>query len=210
MKNGKKIGLLLTGFALAFAMLFCIKSNSLAYNSGDKFWYEDVRYQVVKTGSSPTCKVVDVKDGKSKIMIYGTPKYDGEDLTCTSIDASAFRGNEDITYVKISVGASKITNIPANCFRDCTNLKKVVIASTAVKTINKNAFRGCESLTTIAIANKSLTKSAFKANAFKGVESVKVISQTSKAAKKYATYIKSRGATETTYKKASASTITGM
>ena len=203
MRNGKKIGLLVTGFAIAFAMVLGVKTKALAFNNGETFTYEKVKYQVTKLakGENPAiCKVIGAEKDAEKITIFANPKYDGETLSCTSINNGAFSGNDDLTYVKISE-SSKISNIPLNCFKDCDGLKTVIIGTPAVKVINKNAFKGCESLKTVAIKNKTIKKASFKTNCFKGTTGVTIYAPSKSVAKKYASYATKRGAKEVKYGK---------
>lgn len=79
----------------------------------------------------------------------------------TSVAASVFEGNQNITYVKLPAG---VTAVAENGFKGCTKLKSVYLPST-VDTIGAGAFENCTAMTQISVP-KSVT--AIGNNAFKG------------------------------------------
>ncbi len=210
MKEKKYLGLVVMAFALALTMAFGVKLQASAYEATGTTFYNKknangepgmaVQYRITKkaTGSSEEkcgkCVVSGCLSSAKSIVISGMP-YDGEAYyECTGIDGSCFKNNKKLTYVQISVAASEITNISANCFSGCTNLKTVELNNTSLKTINTNAFYNCKKLSKIVIKSTKLKKSTIKTKAFKNVKNVKVTAKSSSYAKKYAKWIKARGA----------------
>ncbi len=209
MRKNAAAKILITGFAIACAMIIGGKTKALAYNVGDEFTCDNVVYKVTKEATDSSlgkCMVVGASSNAKKIVIEAQPTKSDENvkLKCTSIKEGAFEDHENITYVKINESSS-ITAIPDNCFRDCDSLEKVIISNGKVKTIGKNAFNGCEDLSVFAINTKGLKKSAFKKKCFKDVESVTVYGPTKKLAAKYAGFAAKRGAANTSYAKYKAS-----
>lgn len=94
-------------------------------------------------------------------VILSQPGNDDPYENFTSIAASVFAGNTEITYVKIPTGVTGISN---GAFQGCTALKGIYIP-TKVTSIGSNAFEGCFALTQLAIP-KSVT--SIGAGAFKG------------------------------------------
>jgi len=60
-----------------------------------------------------------------------------------SIGPNAFEGSS-ISKIKIDDN-SPITTIPANCFKDCKNLKVVILPKSVTK-IKEGAFRNCDNI----------------------------------------------------------------
>ena len=103
----------------------------------------------------------------------------------TTLNPSCFEGFTKLTKVIFEEG-SKITEIPARCFADCTALKEItlpdtvesigdeafsncnalqkIVLSSALKTINYIAFSGCSSLESIDLPNgiKKIGQLAFQ------------------------------------------------
>ena len=79
----------------------------------------------------------------------------------TSLNPSLFAGFTKLTKVIFEEG-SKITEIPARCFADCTALKEITLPDT-VESIGYNAFFGCTALQKINLSSslKSIGSSAF-------------------------------------------------
>ncbi|MBQ8178690.1 MAG: leucine-rich repeat protein [Clostridia bacterium] len=50
----------------------------------------------------------------------------------TGISADAFRGNENVKSITFTANTT-LTEIPANCFRDCVNLENIVLSDSIVK-----------------------------------------------------------------------------
>lgn len=81
----------------------------------------------------------------------------------TSVAAGLFRGNRNITYVKLPDG---VTGIADNAFSGCTALKGAYLPAT-VTLIGASAFEGCTAMTQIAVpkAVTSIGDNAFKDDA---------------------------------------------
>lgn len=79
----------------------------------------------------------------------------------TSVAASVFGQNTDITYVKLPMGVETIT---AGAFKGCTALKGVYLPA-SVNKIENSAFEGCTEMTQISVP-KAVTEIGGKA--FKG------------------------------------------
>ena len=105
---------------------------------------------------------VNVKDTAQAVSFEGNVelKQPEEGEKYTSIAASVFGGNQDITYVKLPAG---VTAVAANGFKGCTKLKSVYLPST-VNTIEAGAFENCTAMTQISVP-KGVT--AIGDNAFK-------------------------------------------
>lgn len=117
----------------------------------------------------PDYMVVDNQDGSNSV------------IKVTGLSEDAFKGNTDITGVKMS---RFISDIPKNAFRGCTNLWDVVFwgssvgdnafkncplldtwdISSAIVKLGSNAFGGAKKLT-IKAANSSIVKSAIDSGA---------------------------------------------
>lgn len=86
-----------------------------------------------------------------------------EEKHYTSIAASVFKGNSNITYVKLPMGVETIT---AEAFKGCTALKGVYLPA-SVNKIENSAFEGCTAMTQISVpkAVTSIGNSVFKGDA---------------------------------------------
>lgn len=82
------------------------------------------------------------------------------------ISENAFRGNENLKYLKLP---SSITEIPDNAFKGCSSLKKIV--GTELTRIGNHAFDGCVSLEDYSI-DESVVK--LGESAFVGVNKLTV------------------------------------
>lgn len=109
--------------------------------------------------------------GNSKNVVI--PKYitadNGDDTTSiikvTGFEAGAFAG-KDIESVEL---CDNITEIPANAFKNCSSLQKIV--APGIEKIGDNAFAGCNSLKQYTITDKV---TLLGANAFDGAENLTV------------------------------------
>ncbi len=108
----------------------------------------------------------------------------------TSISATAFAGNDDITYVYIPKSVTSLANgdflgcvnlkevefaediqlstVPSQLFQDCTSLTNIVIPNTVTR-IDALAFSNCQSLTNITIPSSVINMVGGNTNgSFKG------------------------------------------
>ena len=95
---------------------------------------------------------------KTSVTIPATVKIKGETLKVTSIAAKAFSGDKKIKSVTIG---KNIKTISANAFKNCKNLKKIVITPDSLKTVNKTAFKGCPDKKSTKVTIKTKTKKTF-------------------------------------------------
>ena len=216
--KSKYLGLAVMAFALAMVMAFGVKLEASAYQKKGHEFYNKlstgngkpaqvVKYVVTKEATGDTnkdeskdgeCIVIGCESGEEKIIIQGRPQAeDGPSYKTVGISDACFKNNKDLEYVQFN--DSKITDIPVQCFYGCSNLKTVLIQDTDLKTIGSKAFYNCKKLKSFTCLSNKLTKSRIKSNAFKNVKSVKVIANGNSRSKKYAKWIKSRGAKNTTY-----------
>ena len=100
---------------------------------------------------------------------YSKNNFDGTYDACktTSFNFDTFRFNTSVETVVLPV---YVTEIPANAFEGCTNLKTVV--AFGVTKIGENAFKGCTSLRTFEVDSYV---SYIGANAFEGVNEIQVV-----------------------------------
>ncbi len=89
-------------------------------------------------------------NNKSNIVIPGTIKISGKKYKVTSIADNVVRGNRKVE--KITIGAN-IKVIGKNAFRDCRNLKDIVIKSKKLTTrhTGKGVFKGINSKAVIKV-----------------------------------------------------------
>ena len=110
--------------------------------------------------SDRTAAFVKLLDKKQKtITIPVAVSINGVKYKITAISDRAFKGNKNVTKVKIGSG---ITKIGKNAFYGCRNLKTVTVGKNVVE-INAKAFYKCTSLTKVTIPAKvrKIGKSAF-------------------------------------------------
>ena len=87
------------------------------------------------------------------VTIPATIKMDGVTYKVTKIAEKAFKGNKKVQ--KIVIGKN-VKQIGADAFRNCKNLKKIVIQTTKLndKNVHKKAFRGVTKKTVITVPSK--------------------------------------------------------
>lgn len=128
-------------------------------------------------------------DKKQKtIVIPATVSINGVKYKITAIADRAFKGNKNVTKVKIGSGITKIgknvfygcrnlktvtigknvVEIGAKAFYKCTSLTKVTIPA-KVRKIGKLAFYGCRKLKLVDVRTKKLTNKRVGAKAFQNI-----------------------------------------
>ena len=101
--------------------------------------------------SGRTAAYVKPLDKKQKtVTIPAAVSINGVKYKITAISDRAFKGNKNVTKVKIG---SNITKIGKNAFYGCRNLKTVTIGKNVVE-IGAKAFYKCTSLTKVTIPAK--------------------------------------------------------
>ena len=136
---------------------------------GDKVSNSNGSYKVTNTDDK-TVKYVADKDNKKNVTVSNTVKVDGEKYKVTTIAKNAFKGNTDVT--KITIGKN-VTKIEANAFKNCKNLKTIVIKSTKLTSVAKNALKGTNAKLVIKVPAKKV-KAYAKLFAGKGNDNVVV------------------------------------
>lgn len=111
--------------------------------------------RVISSDANPTAAYVKSLDKKSgKIVIPNTVKIQNVTYRITSIDMSAFRGNNHIN--KVTIG-KYVTSIKNNAFGDCKALKLIVVKSSKLSqdSIANNVWKGTlGNITVLAPKNK--------------------------------------------------------
>ena len=90
--------------------------------------------------------------GKYKIVVSSSSDTDTQILTNI---ATALKNNSSFNNVEADITKTKITEIPANIFKDIVNLSSIALPDT-VKKVGNNAFSGCASLANVRFS-KELT-----------------------------------------------------
>ncbi len=98
-----------------------------------------------------TLEQIVLNDGLQRIESYALSKC--PNLSSVEIpDSVGFIGNigtfADDTSLETVVLGSGVTDIPANCFKNCTSLRSITLTA-SVKKISRNAFAGCGSLSEV-------------------------------------------------------------
>ena len=165
-----------------------------------------------KLMNNSTVQFVDGSNCTGVVEIPNTVTIDGIVYKVTSVEANAFKGNEDITKVVIGDNVATIgKNAFYNCkklktvtlgkniktidnkaFYQCGKLSKIVIPSKVTK-IGKQAFYNCKSLKNITIKTSKLTKKKVGSKAFKGIHAKAVIKVPKKKVNTYKSILKARG-----------------
>ncbi|MCM1179035.1 MAG: leucine-rich repeat protein [Clostridium sp.] len=121
---------------------------------------------VTKGGSAGTpgeAKFVKDAVGRgTNVVIPDTVTIDGIQYKVTAIDANAFKGNTQITSVKIG---NNIKSIDSEAFKGCSALTTVTI-SDSVEKIGKNAFYNCKKLKTVTLNANTSKLTEIGASAF--------------------------------------------
>lgn len=118
---------------------FTTDTFAAKYTEGLRYTLIDSSYAVSGIGTATDTEIVI------------PPEHEG--IPVTSIRATAFQSNTNITSVYIP---SSVTSIDDSAFRVCTNLKSVIL-SNGVKTLRSSAFSGCTSLEKIILPSSVTT-----------------------------------------------------
>ena len=87
--------------------------------------------------------------GKYKIAVLTSDSSSTEILTNI---ATALKNNSSFNNVEADITKTKITEIPANIFKDIVNLSSIALPDT-VKKVGNNAFSGCASLANVRFSS---------------------------------------------------------
>lgn len=141
--------------------------------------------------TNPTVTYLRSTNGKAKsVMIPDTVMVNGITYNVTSVAANAMTNNKKVT--KVIVGKNVIT-IGKNAFKNCKNIKSVILKSTKLKSIGANTFYGCKSLKTITIKSTKITKKSIGKNAFKGTNKKLIIKVPKGKVNSYKKFLKNKG-----------------
>ena len=112
-------------------------------------------YQVTSAEKKEVTYMGAVNKKAKNVTIPATIKIDGVTYKVTKIAEKAFKGNKKVQ--KIVIGKN-VKQIGADAFRNCKNLKKIVIQTTKLndKNVHKKAFRGVTKKTVITVPSKKL------------------------------------------------------
>lgn len=110
-------------------------------NVPSKVTVKNSAYKVTSKDSTRTVEYTGIKKNAKEVTIPSSVKINGKEYKVTSIKANAFKGNKKIK--KITIGKN-IKKIGKGAFKNCKNLKKIVIKSKKLvsKNIGKNIFKG--------------------------------------------------------------------
>ena len=120
----------------------------------------NAKYKVTAVGSKKNMVEYISYEGSSKtVKVPATITAEGISFKVTTLAASAFKKNKNIT--KLTLG-DNITKISKGSFAYCTALKKVVLGK-SITTIGESAFKNCTSLEELTIPEgvKNLRKGIF-------------------------------------------------
>lgn len=128
--------------------------------------YENGNYKYKVTSlSKKTVEVAGTTNPKlKKVKIGNTVKLGEENFRITSIQASAFKNNKNITSVSIGKNVAKIGD---SAFEKCSKLTKVTVNGNSLTQIGKKAFMNCKKLKNVTVKSKKVKK--IGKNAFKGI-----------------------------------------
>lgn len=147
------------------------------------------KYKVTKS-SSKTGTVMYVKPTKKTfktVTIPSTVKINGYTFKVTQIEKNAFYKN---TKLQSATVGKYVTNIGSSAFRDCKNLKYVVLGA-SVKRIEKDAFMNDKALRKVTI--RSMNLKYIQKKAFTGINSKAEFRVPSKKLKEYKKHLLIRG-----------------
>lgn len=128
------------------------QENKPQPRAGEQFKDADTNaaYTVLSVSGRTAAYVKPLDKKKKTIVIPATVSINGVKYKITAIADRAFKGNKNVTKVKIGGG---ITKIGKNAFSGCRNLKTVTIGKNVVE-IGAKAFYRCTSLTKVTIPAK--------------------------------------------------------
>ncbi|MEG0872913.1 MAG: leucine-rich repeat domain-containing protein [Clostridia bacterium] len=131
-----------------YASKFKIERGKLLYVGNTKKeekWLMEIDMEVRMAILDENGVIIGVKNFEN---LYGTLEIPKE---ATGIATGAFFNNKGLEKIDFSKN-SKITSIPSGCFRDCSNLKNIIL-SNSITSIGNLAFQGCISLDDVVIPN---------------------------------------------------------
>ncbi|MFW5629235.1 MAG: leucine-rich repeat protein [Acetivibrio ethanolgignens] len=105
----------------------------------DKVISKDLEYKI---SSAEGKKLVLEKKGKqkaNKVTIPAVINVNKADFAVTGLASGAFKGDKELKHIVIG---ANITVIGKECFKNCTQLKKLTFKGKEIKAIGKNAFQG--------------------------------------------------------------------
>lgn len=109
--------------------------------------------QKYKVLSASTVAFVGVINGKTKkVNIPKTVQINKKTYKVVQIAKNALKGSDVQTVV---IGAN-VTSIGKAAFKDCKNLKSIIVKSTKLKTVKANALKGINKKATIKVPAKKL------------------------------------------------------
>lgn len=129
--------------------------NVITYDANESYTYtieSGVLTGITTADGNPVSGTVVISEGKG----------------ITAIAASAFSGNEDVTYVKVPTG---VTGILEDAFEGCSALKGISLPK-GVTEIEKDAFKDCTSLTQFKLPK---TVETIGAAAFSGASKLYIV-----------------------------------
>lgn len=114
---------------------------------------KEVKGQKYKVLSASTVAFVGVINGKTKkVNIPKTVQINKKTYKVVQIAKNALKGSDVQTVV---IGAN-VTSIGKAAFKDCKNLKSIIVKSTKLKTVKANALKGINKKATIKVPAKKL------------------------------------------------------
>ena len=113
---------------------YCLKEDiaGAAFTVGDYQYKADDNYNIT---------LVKYTGSESTLLLPGSVEKGGGKYSLSAIDANAFAGNTNLTFVSIP---SNITSIGDQAFNGCSALASVAVASNGTPaTLGSDAFAGC-------------------------------------------------------------------
>lgn len=127
-------------------------TSTPAVEKGDKVSNSNGTYKVTDT-SKKTVKYVDDKGSKKKAAVPNAVKVNGKNYKVTAVAKNAFKGNSKLT--KVTIGKN-VTKIEAGAFKNCKNLKTIVVNSVKLTSVGKDALKGTNAKLVIKVPAKKL------------------------------------------------------
>lgn len=124
-------------------------------------------YQVLTVDGTKTVAITGADKKAAKVAIPQTIQFNGEVFTVTSIAANAFKNCKNLKTVVIP---KTVTTIGKNAFSGAKKLKKITIQGTALTSIGKNAFKNVSKKAVVKVpkSKKKAYKKLLKKAAYKG------------------------------------------
>ena len=124
-------------------------------------------YQVLTADGTKTVAITGADKKAAKVAIPQTIQFNGEVFTVTSIAANAFKNCKNLKTVVIP---KTVTTIGKNAFSGAKKLKKITIQGTAITSIGKNAFKNVNKKAVVKVpkSKKKAYKKLLKKAGYKG------------------------------------------